>query len=529
MNPRNLRILAALALSLTQAVEQRALKIRTLLLCIATLVVTQSLLGQTVDKALLDFSTAPAAPANGASSVTSVAAKVAITANISSVTAGSVLIVGGTNPDQFTASLTKPNPAAQETVLCTDAALKNLKCIITNAVAARPDAIALSVTFTPDSAGAKTAFAYFAGAAGESTPLITFKGESDNCSQPYSDCDQHSWLGFSLLAGFEQSYLSSESNEANAFLRAFTKASIPIGVNSSFNTWGVIRDLGAPSANSNQNLVTAIGNPDGTVTTQSLSTVGYSLDFLFGLGFDHPLPKTKGQYSWGPILAAGATTPLSSTSATTGYVVPALGTEECSILQARFASPTAYAKYSSDLVAGTAGQCLYNKAGTGSGSTGTPVTTLAFAGINRSNFLEKYEAGIRTVYRTYTASKQTKCDVDSPCNRGVLDLTVGQDAAITGGELRRFLFKADGVQPFPYSGGYLYIFGTVALRFEKDANLAPLVLTAANSSALQLIPSPKVFVEPFQQPNKDFYRIGVGLSIDKLFKTKTTSSPAPPR
>jgi hypothetical protein len=111
-----------------------------------------------------------------------------------------------------------------------------------------------------------------------------------------------------------------------------------------------------------------------------------------------------------------------------------------------------------------------------------------------------------------------------------VDFTVGQDAAVTRGEMRNFVFKLDGVQPFPYSNGYFYVFGTLALRLEKNTALPPLVLAAASSTALQSIPTPSVFVEPFVQPNKDFYRIGIGISIDKIFtklSTKTTGTSAP--
>lgn len=352
---------------------------------------------------------------------------------------------------------------------------------------------------------------------------VTASPGEQNCGNAYSDCDEQSGLGFSLVGGLEQSYLSSEANETDGFLRAFTKVNIPVSDTWTVAPWAVIRDLGAPSANSTQNLVSAISNPDGSITSSSLSTIGYAVDFLVGVGLDHPIGKTTGQYSMGPIVAFGATTPLSSASATSGFKVALLGTEECSELQARFASAAAYQQgYSSNLVAGTPGtstppntNCLLNTAGGGS----TGVTTLAFSGVNRSSFLEKWEVGARTIYRTYTKSGQKTCDSSNACLRGVVDFTVGQDAAITGGMLRHFVFKIDAIQPLPYSGGYLYIFGTAALRFERNTSLPPLILMPAASSDLQNIPSPSVFVEPFRQPNKDFYRIGVGLSVDKIFSS----------
>jgi hypothetical protein len=528
MKPWKFRVFAVLASSVVQAVGQLALNLRMPLFALLTFTSAPFMSAQTVDSSVLDFTKSTGTTSDGTALGAKADPKTALSAKISALPNHSILYIGGIHADQFTASLTSKAAGAEETtLLCSDADLKSMKCAMRTEVGTVP--VVLTVNFTPDASGEKSAaIFYYTTAIEPPQELIELKGTGycalarNKCEEPYSDCDEHSWLGFSLLGGFEQSYLSSQSNQTNAFVRAFTKASIPITASSSFNTWGVIRDLGAPAANSTQNLVSTISNPDGTVTSQSLSTVGYSVDFLVGVGFDRPIAKTQGQYSWGPILAVGATTPLSSSSAATGYKVPALGTEECSELQARFASPNAYKTYSPDLVAGNAHNCLYNQAGVAPGSSGTPVSTLAFAGINRSNFLEKYEVGVRTVFRTYADSKQTKCSIGNSCNRGIVDFTAGQDEAITGGVMRHFVFKVDGVQPFPYTGGYMYLFGTVALRSERNTQLPPLVLSPAAASDLADIPSAHVFVEPFKQPNKDFYRIGVGLSVDKLLKKKTT-------
>jgi hypothetical protein len=351
------------------------------------------------------------------------------------------------------------------------------------------------------------------------------EGQCPN-TEEYSDCDVIGGSGFALIGGLEQSYLSSEQDQTNAFVRANLDLVLPSNHSWTEHNWAIIRDLGAPQANGNQNIVSAIENPDGTITSSSLSTIGYSLDFLIGMGFDFPVTSNN-QYSIGPIFGVGATTPQSSSSATVGYSIPALGTEECAQLQARFASGAAYKQgYSSDLIAGTGGaagspnsNCLYNIAGVGTAGE-TAVTTLAFAGINRSNFLEKWEIGARTTYRTHTTSNQPKCDNDkstNACQRGTVDLTVGQDASLTRGLVRHFVFKIEGTQPIPGTNGFTFIYATAALRFERNASLPPLVLLPASSSALQTIPSPSVFVEPFMQPDKDFYRIGVGISLDRIF------------
>lgn len=460
------------------------------------------------------------------------------TITIDPFNANYTLVVAGPNQDQFTATAVG-NPATPATPVCSDRQIKTSQCMI-SLIGANTPPIALTVSFRPTSTAPQEAYVYAVSATGDPVKLSTLSGTGlyelpnaaakSGCSDAFSDCDLDAGLGFSLLGGLEQSYLTSQDNQTNGFIRAYANVGVPLSNFWTGSIWAAIRDLGTPSANSNQNLVAAIGNPDGTITSTSLASIGYSIDFLVGLGLDHPIKKTIGQYSFGPIVALGATTPLGSTSANVGYVVPALGTQECSELQMRFTGTTAYHQgYTTALVAGTAAgpsdgntKCLYNTSG---GLTPTAVSTLAFTGANRSSFLEKWEIGIRTSYRSYTSAGQASCDTSHACQRGTVDFTIGQDAAITGGLLRKFVVKVDGIQPFPYSGGYLYIFGSAALRFEKNISYSPLILMAASSTALQTIPTPSVVVEPLQQPNKDFYRIGVGISLDKvLTKLKAPSN-----
>jgi hypothetical protein len=382
-----------------------------------------------------------------------------------------------------------------------------------------------TLTIAPKSNKAGNASLVAVNAAG-AAPIVVLavqqpaNGELD-CGAQYSDCDLSAGVGFSLIGGLEQSYLSSEQDQTNGFIRAYAQVMNPIGnSHATFGPWGDIRDLGAPQTGANQNIVAAVSNPTGGITTSSLSSIGYSVDFLVGVALDYPALGKNGRFSWGPIIGAGATTPISSATTSAAYTVPALGTQECSQLQARFASAQAYSMgYSNQLIAGPTstltGACLVNSNANNLG-TPTQVSTLAFTGENRSNFLEKWEAGVRTTYRTYTARNQTTCDPSNPCQRGVVDYTIGEDSAITRGQIRGLVAKIDGVQPLPFSGGFFYLFGSVALRFQKDIDYSPLILQSATLST-NSIPNPGIFVEPLMQPNKDFYRIGVGLSLDQIW------------
>ena len=126
----------------------------------------------------------------------------------------------------------------------------------------------------------------------------------------------------------------------------------------------------------------------------------------------------------------------------------------------------------------------------------------------------KYSAGFRTSYPIPGCDNAT----DSKCKSAdsVLDITFGQDASVTGGKLTGVVFKLDGIFPIPMGGGgsWLYIFGSAYMRLAKNQNYSPLILTTASGVT---VPSSTVIVLPLEQPNRDYYRLGVGLNINQLF------------
>jgi hypothetical protein len=98
----------------------------------------------------------------------------------------------------------------------------------------------------------------------------------------------------------------------------------------------------------------------------------------------------------------------------------------------------------------------------------------------------------------------------------MVDLTVGQDEAITGGRLRHFVLRIDGIHPLWYNS-WLYLFGTAAIRLQRNDFRETLILDADSSGAK---PSdPNVALLPLKQPNKDFYRIGVGINFTQLLES----------
>jgi hypothetical protein len=77
------------------------------------------------------------------------------------------------------------------------------------------------------------------------------------------------------------------------------------------------------------------------------------------------------------------------------------------------------------------------------------------------------------------------------------------------------VFKTDGVLPIPTGKShYLYLFGAAYIRLAKNQDLSPLILKSATGVTL---PSADTIVLPLQQPDRDFYRLGVGLNLSEIF------------
>lgn len=236
------------------------------------------------------------------------------------------------------------------------------------------------------------------------------------------------------------------------------------------------------------------------------------MDFV--VGPELRIPRSH----WSVIADFGATTPFSSQNVALTYVAPAPGTVECSTLVARF---SAQSGYSPGLIAAPPGSTTCLQGG---------YTDVAFSNQDRSNFLLKYGGGFRTTYPFICAGGTTA----KPCSNsyGVLDLTFGQDESVTGGSLRSVVFKLDGVLPIPTgNASWLYVFGSAYLRLNRNQNLSPLILQSATGVT---IPSPTVIVLPLRQPNRDYFRLGVGINLSQIFcqisaggcpnKSTTTSS-----
>ena len=170
--------------------------------------------------------------------------------------------------------------------------------------------------------------------------------------------------------------------------------------------------------------------------------------------------------------------------------------------------------------------CVLN----GSGPGVTPCQNphiIAFLNKDRSRFFRKYYTGIRLKTFFFSRTKLLECGTETdkqPCEGvynlfpGTVDLTVGQDESITGGMLRRPVLRIDAVYPLPFKSGF-YIFGSLSSVIGKNISSDPLVLEPPAQT--KNLSDPDVFVQTVAPPNRDIYRIGVGVDLIQLFKSNT--------
>ena len=299
-----------------------------------------------------------------------------------------------------------------------------------------------------------------------------------------------------LIGGVEYSGYSSESQTTNGFLNIFYRGPlVGDGWRNGFTGWSRIRLTSAAQPATN-GVVSVISNPTG-LTTANYSNVGQVLDYVFGPTWN--IPNTK---YWSLIGGFGAITPLSSQNTPVTFVAPPPGTQECTTLVDRFSPKNGYHPGLALNTNPNPTTCLAGG-----------YTDIAFSNQDRTNFLMKYGAGVRSVYPLQDCKTSS-----SNCSTAyaAIDGTLGQDSSVTGGYLRGVVFKLDGILPIPTgSSSWLYLFGSAYMRLQSNKNLAPLILQTPTPPIA--VPSPTVVVLPLVQPNRDYYRLGVGLNINQLW------------
>jgi hypothetical protein len=139
---------------------------------------------------------------------------------------------------------------------------------------------------------------------------------------------------------------------------------------------------------------------------------------------------------------------------------------------------------------------------------------IAFVSPDRDRFFRQFYVGFRMqgYYFDYK-------NPDIPLQRfpASLDVTFGQNEAVTGGRLRGGVIRLEGFYPLPYEDlKFINLFGTAIIKPTRTQITDPLILEAAPAGTT--IPANNVFILTVPQINRDYYRVGVGVDFIQLVK-----------
>lgn len=139
---------------------------------------------------------------------------------------------------------------------------------------------------------------------------------------------------------------------------------------------------------------------------------------------------------------------------------------------------------------------------------------IAFVSPDRDRFFRQFYVGFRMqgYYFDYK-------NPDIPLQRfpASLDVTFGQNEAVTGGRLRGGVIRLEGFYPLPYEDlKFINLFGTAIIKPTRTKITEPLILEPAPAGTV--VPAENVFLLTVPQINRDYYRIGVGIDFIQLVK-----------
>jgi hypothetical protein len=291
----------------------------------------------------------------------------------------------------------------------------------------------------------------------------------------------------SLLAravvGYEQTGASSAKREQTYFFDLFLRKSMPFmqkinpDFGERFSTWGNVRFTSVPQPG-NTALGTFISNFSQQAANVEVKDVARVFDFLAGVeirltGNNRLLPsfdrQTKQKFSLSFIAGGGSITPLDSRETLATFRV---------FPDAPGLPPEARGK-----------------------------EFVSFIAADRDRFFRQYFVGLRV--QTFFFNKY-----NIPMQRfpAQLDLTIGQNEFVTGGKLRGPVIRVEGYYPLPYDDlNFINLFATAQLKPGSSGNNLPLVLQPAPADAT--VPSANTVLVLAPQPNRDYYRAGVGIDF----------------
>ena len=148
----------------------------------------------------------------------------------------------------------------------------------------------------------------------------------------------------------------------------------------------------------------------------------------------------------------------------------------------------------------------------------------------RSRFFRKYYGGVRL--KTYFFSRLVHADCNPPSGRGsergdcdglydifpgVIDLTFGQDEAVTAGHLSTWLLRLEAVYPLPFYQG-IHIFASAYTALKRNNLTQPYNTYSILTPAAGMQNDFNTFRFGIQPLDRDYFRVGIGIDLIQVFK-----------
>jgi hypothetical protein len=154
-------------------------------------------------------------------------------------------------------------------------------------------------------------------------------------------------------------------------------------------------------------------------------------------------------------------------------------------------------------------QAAFNTLGITADPTQYPY--LALTTPDRSRFYAQYYAGLRMKLIDPAPVPNDGTSSNYPA---YFDVSFGQNSAVTGGDLRRFVWRFSGFLPIPNTP--FAVIGTSYTAFQKNSSSSPLFLSQPSTTIT--LPNSQAYVFA-KAENRDYYEIGVALDLESALKT----------
>lgn len=150
---------------------------------------------------------------------------------------------------------------------------------------------------------------------------------------------------------------------------------------------------------------------------------------------------------------------------------------------------------------------------------------------DRSRFFRRYYAGLRLKTYFFSQDVHSNCrpfeprrleegDCSAPYDifPAIIDITIGQDEAVTAGRFWGAVLRLEGVYPLPWYPG-VHVFGSMFTRLGgKNGHTQPFSGYTIQDQNVANATDQNTFRFALQPLDRDYFRVGIGVDLIQVFK-----------